>query len=229
MHGPETVLFSARKQFGTRTQRSWQRDVEQGHAVRLAHGVYCRTADWFKHPPWDRYLLAAVAHADSRRKPVVFAGLTALLLHGLPTAYVPGALQVHASSASKAGLLQQRSPYGNPVGAFQTYGDELTHGRRSNGRLPMLPPIQRRWLSSWDSSEAIPAEVRLSDSTVIGNVYVDPLHVAVAEVLSGEPLDVSVAPADVLKSRYGGRAPALAEQALRSLPTSRLRSNFTDA
>lgn len=226
---PETLLFTARRDDGARTPRSWQRDVEQGHAVRLARGVYCRTSDWFRYPPWDRYLLAAVAHSSACREGAVFTGLTALILHGLPTAYVPGALQVRASSAGKAGLQQQRSPYGHPVGAFQGYGGHLRQGRGGHGRLPMLPAIRRRWLSSWGVSEAVPVEVRLSDSTVIGSVCVDPLHRAVAEVLSSEPLDVSVTPADVLKARLGGRAPALVEQALATLPTARSRKRFTDA
>lgn len=197
--------------------------------MRLSVGVYCRTADWFRLPPWDRYLLATVAHAHSRKHPAVFTGLTALIIHGLPTAYVPDALHVRATSASKAGLQRQRSPYGNPAGAFRAYGDHLTDGLRASGRLPMLPSVRRRWRPSWGSPEAIPADVHLSDSTMIGSVYVDPLHVAVAEVLSSEPLDVSVTPADALKTRYGGRAPTLADKALRGLPTLWLRRSFSHA
>lgn len=49
-----------------------------------------------------------------------------------------------------------------------------------------------------------------------------------AEVFSSEPPDVSVTPADVLKAGHDERIAVLAEQALKRLPTVRLRSNFTD-
>lgn len=49
-----------------------------------------------------------------------------------------------------------------------------------------------------------------------------------AEVFSSEPLDISVTPADVLKAGHDERTAVLAEQALKRLPTVRLRSNFTD-
>lgn len=220
------MLFSARTQGGTRTQRSWQRDIGTGHAVRLARGVYCRTFDWFRLPPWDRYLLTAVAHSTSHNRSAVFTGLTALLIHGLPTAHVPDALHVRATSGSKAGRQDQPSPYGNPIGAFQAYGQHLSVSQRGSGRLPMLPAIRRRWLSSWGSTDPVAAEVRLSDSTLVGTVLVDPMHVALAEVLGTEPLDVSVTPADALKARHGGLAPALADRALELLPTARLRNTF---
>lgn len=125
--------------------------MERGDALRLAPGVYCRTGLWFRHAPWDRYLISAVAYALSRQEPAVFVGPTALLLRGLPSADVPAFLQVRARSAGRAGVVSLPKLYRDGAALTQVYLRHLAaEGQEFGGSFPVLPQVRRRWSTRAD-------------------------------------------------------------------------------
>ncbi|MFC7402561.1 hypothetical protein [Citricoccus sp. GCM10030269] len=223
------VLFGARAASAARSERSWQRDARRGLAVRLSNGIYCSIDDWFRLSPWDRYLVAALAHALSRRQPPVFIGLTALALHGLPLADVPGALHLRATSAGKSGRERQPLPYLNHRAALDAHVKHYESlGKYPTGHLPVLPDLRRRWLAEASSRPAqkLPVQPSEKDSGVQGTVLADPVDVAMADLLAGEPLDVATVPADAVKRRHDDATRDLVDRAIarRSTSTQRHRA-----
>lgn len=208
------MLVSCRDPEHRRSASTWRRAVERGDALRLAPGVFCRTEAWFRHAPWDRYLLSAVAHALSRQDPVVFNGVTALLLHGLPTADVPAHLEVRAGSAGRAGVVQQPKLYRDGTAKMQVYLRHLqTAGQEFGGSLPIQPLVRRRWSRRQSTEDPDTVVVRLSEGTEVGTVLLVPLHHALADVLIHEPLVVSAAPADAAQRRHSAWAGNFADLA----------------
>ncbi|MEV4902434.1 hypothetical protein AB0K08_13970 [Citricoccus sp. NPDC055426] len=226
----DPLLVSCRESENRRSASTWRRAVERGDALRLAPGVYCRTESWFRHAPWDRYLIGAVAHALSRQEPAVFVGLTALLLRGLPTAEVPPHLEVRAGSAGRAGVARPPKLYRDGNERMQVYLGHLQNaGREFNGSFPVLPTTRRRWTSRPMSAEPESVEVRLSEGTVVGTVLCAPLLHALSEVLIHEPLMVSTAPADAVKRRHGAWATTFSERAEPLMTTTTAHRRFQAA
>ncbi|NUL48870.1 hypothetical protein F7P69_27250 [Cellulosimicrobium funkei] len=203
----DPLLISCRDPENRRSASTWRRAVERGDALRLSPGVYCRSEHWFQQAPWDRYLMSAVAHSLSRQDPIVFIGITALLLQGLPTADVPAHLEVRAGSAGRAGVVRPPKLYRDGTERMQVYLRHLqSAGQEFSGSLPVLPGVRRRWTRQRASQEAEPVVVRLSEGTDVGTVLSAPLHHALSDVLLREPLLVSSAPADAVKRRHGAWA-----------------------
>lgn len=210
----EPLLVSCRDSETRRSASTWRRAVERGDALRLAPGVFCRTETWFRHAPWDRYLLSAVAHSLSRQDPVVFIGITALLLHGLPTADVPAHLEVRAGSAGRAGTIHQPKLYRDGTAPVQVYLRHLeATGQEFGGSLPVQPLVRRRWSRRQTTEVPDTVVVRLSEGTVVGTVLAAALHHALSNVLIREPLEVSATPADAAKRRHSAWATTFADLA----------------
>lgn len=178
------------------------RRARAGQLAQVARGVYCSLDLWLRSAPWDRYLLAVVAHARSRRREVVFCHQTAVVLHGLPTAVTPTEIHTHATSPGGARRTAARSPYEDVLQAFQAA--ELlrrTGVRLARGRLPMPPPVRARWnlfgqepcVAGFD---VIP--VRLSDGRLAGHVLANPLPWACAALFATDCLVDALATADAL-------------------------------
>ncbi|WP_313817480.1 hypothetical protein [Citricoccus sp.] len=161
------------------------------------------TAGHAHHGGPDRWAVAC-------RAAVVFTGLTAVLLHGLPTTDVPLELTVRAGSAGRAGRQPALHPYpgiDDVAMAYQRHFDAT--GQRFTGAYPVLPALRRRWTNRSDARDSVAVSVSLSGGTCLGTVLAEPLPVALAEVLAFEPLTVSVAPADAFKRIQGAEASAL--------------------
>ncbi|MGM7667109.1 hypothetical protein [Microbacterium sp. A93] len=203
----DPLLISCRNPEKGRSASTWRRAVDRGDALRLAPGVYCHTGSWFRHAPWDRYLISTVAHALSRQEPVVFRGLTALLIRGLPTADVPAHLEVRAGSAGRAGVVRPTKPYRDGTQRMKVYLRHLdSTGQEFSGSFPVQPGVRRRWTRRQDTREPESVLVRLSDGTEVGTVLCAPLHQALADVLIHEPLQVSAVPADAVKRHHSAWA-----------------------
>ncbi|WP_413543392.1 hypothetical protein [Citricoccus nitrophenolicus] len=210
----DPLLISCREQDHRRSASTWRRAVERGDALRLAPGVFCRTEVWFRHAPWDRYLLSAVAHALSRQDPVIFIGITALLLHGLPTADVPAHLEVRAGSPGRAGVTHQPKLYRDGVPEVQAYLKHLqATGQDFDGSFPVQPLVRRRWSRRQPTEDPDTITVQLSDGTEVGTVLAASLHHALSDVLVREPLLVSVTPADAAKRLHREWAAAFTDLA----------------
>lgn len=199
----EPLLVSCRETDHRRSASTWRRAVVRGDVLRLAPGVFCRTETWFRHAPWDRYLLSTVAHSLSRQDPVVFIGVTALLLHGLPTADVPAHLDVRAGSAGRAGVIHQPKLYRDGAATVQVYVRHLqSTGQEFDGSFPVQPLVRRRWSRRQTTEDPDTVVVRLSEGTDVGTVLAAPLHHALSDVLIREPLLVAATPADAAKRRH---------------------------
>ncbi|MFC0249650.1 hypothetical protein ACFFIO_14185 [Citricoccus parietis] len=194
------LLLRAEEHDGGRSSRALARMAQRGELVRVAPGTYVSTVQWFCLPGYDRQLLAVVALAQSRRRPVTFCGATALRLHGLPDIRSKPVLDVRAATRNQTGTRLQVSPFVNTKASLRIMTELQAQGRlASNGRnVPMLPPIRNHWLPGDEPGEDVELTVRLSDGSQVGRIRAVPLVSAMATVFGNEGLEVGTAAADAL-------------------------------
>lgn len=165
-----------------RLERAWAR----GDLVRLAPRVYLPVTEWTALTPWDRTTVGVAALALARPD-MVFTGLTAAALHGLPVAVVPPSVELRASSPGHRGARPLVPRAVSPA----------LHGQEP--RLPALPRRRPRWgLPAAPDAAAERVEVRLSDGRRLGTALADPLPTLLAVLGAHTPFHDAVAPLDVL-------------------------------
>lgn len=186
----------------------WRSEVlahraRNGQLVRLARGIYCGLETWLRSPPWDRHLLAVVAHARSRNREVVFSHRTAAVLHSLPGEDIPDVIHTRATSRGGSGRSTSRSPYLNAPAASRLAASLRGEGvRLARGTLPALPVTKALWNIPPTYQDARPEfeviPVHLGDGRFVGHVLADTIEWACASVFSTESLVGAVAIADHL-------------------------------
>lgn len=192
---------------------AWQskllaRRAREGSIVRLALGVYCELDTWLLARPWDRYLLAVVAAAESRRRDVVFTHTTALALHGLPVHRTPRFVHSRATSRGGSGRSRPLVPYLNPTTARRRAAELHSAGLLRSVRLPGMPGGHAHWNGpsprTGDPAPVSVLEVTLSTGQVVGHVLVDTLEWACLTAFASLPLTEAVAAADHLLRHHTG-------------------------
>lgn len=200
------------------------RRARDGQLVRLARGTYCALETWLQAAPWDRHLLAVVAHASSRNRDVVFCHQTAAVLHGLPAADTLNVIHTRATSRGGAGYSPARSPYLNPDAASRLVGSLRAEGLRLARRtLPGLPATRALWNTPPSLFQAGPefgvVPVHLSDGRFIGHVLADSVPWSCAAAFSSGALIDTISMADYLL-RHGPDEFAAAATLIEDLPLS---------
>lgn len=191
----------------------------------MARGIYCALETWLRCAPWDRHLLAVVAHARSRNREVVFTHQTAAVLHGLPGGDVPDAIHTRATSRGESGCSSPPGPYLNARAASRLAGHLRGEGvKLGRGKLPALPVTRALWNIPPTYSQARPefevVPVHLGDGRFVGHVLADTVEWACASVFSTDALTDTVAIADHLL-RHDAESFAAAATLVEELPLSR--------
>ncbi|WP_344226644.1 hypothetical protein [Citricoccus alkalitolerans] len=179
------------------------RRARDGQLVRLARGTYCALETWLRSAPWDRHLLAVVAHAASRNRDVVFCHQTAAVLHGLPSADTLDVIHTRATSRGGSGCSPARNPYVNVDAASRLVGSLRAEGLKLARRtLPGLPVTRALWnippslLQTSPEFGVVP--VHLSDGRFIGHVLADSVPWACAAAFSSGSLIDTISMSDHL-------------------------------
>lgn len=193
----------------------------------MARGIYCDLETWLRCAPWDRHLLAVVAHAKSRRREVVFTHQTAAVLHGLPGGDFPDVIHTRATSRGGSGRSIPPRPYPNAKAASRLAGSLRGEGvKLPRGKLPTLPVTSALWNipathpPARSEFEVVP--VHLGDGQFVGHVLADTIQWACATVFSTDALTDTVAIADHLL-RHHAESFAATATLLEDLPLPRAR------
>lgn len=169
----------------------------------MARGIYCALETWLRCAPWDRQLLAVVAHAKSRNREVVFSHQTAAVLHGFPGADSPDVIHTRATSRGGSGCSVPPSLYPNAGAASRLASSLRDEGvKLARGKLPTLPVTKALWNIPPTYPQARPEfevlPVHLGDGRFVGHVLADTIEWACASAFSTESLIDTVAIADHL-------------------------------
>lgn len=198
-------------------ERAWR----AGDLVRLAPSTFCRSDLWRAMPVWDRHRLTAVGVQASRAGRVVFTGLTAAHLHGLPVATLPADLEIRPRRPGHRGRRPTSSCF--VAGA----------GRGPLAGLPRPPGLRCRTRGSWTAvAPPIRVQVRVSDGSSVGTVWVDAEETVIRSVADQQPLGEALAVLDAWAACGTGgleRVAAVAAQAAQDAPSAASRRRLARA
>ncbi len=95
-------------------EATYQRAVGRGELVRLRRGAYCDAAEWSERSSRDRHILRMRAVASASPRPLVFCGVSAAALWGMP---IPGdwPTDVHIVSPRATGGRSRHGVVRHPI------------------------------------------------------------------------------------------------------------------
>lgn len=193
----------------------------RGELLRLVRGVYTSLPLWASLAPWERFRLAACAHALTRPD-AVFTGTTAAALHGLPLVTTPPALEVRATCRGHRGTRRLVGAHVSAAG-----GRAL---RRMPGPartpLPAPPKLSLRWNALQVPEDQVSITVSCGPGLGTASVRVDGLATVQLQLGAQLPFREAVPPLDALAAQGGAPAQAWAQENAALLPSAAAGARF---